>query len=120
MPPGHPAPIDAPPDGLAVSDLAARLADELAAAGALALDCQAALDEVLPAVVEPSIAERLQGLDALAQRLADLAIVVRRLGAGRCAWAPPDALAGLALADLRERLLGRPRVAPQAGEVEVW
>jgi uncharacterized small protein (DUF1192 family) len=110
-----------PPHTAPVAELAAKLADELADAVAIAEDCQDALGEALGHDVRRDLAERLQRLDELTQRIADMASVLARLSAGReLGDAPRDVFDGLKLSDLRARLSGGLTSAAASGDAELW
>lgn len=109
------------PQSTPVGELAARLADELAEAVAIAEDCQDALSHALGHDVRRDLAERLQRLDELTQRLADLAGVLARVSAGHgLGDAPRDVFDGLKLSDLRVRLSGGLTSAAASGDAELW
>ena len=114
------------PDAIPGEALLSRLADELAAAAVMGSDCQEALGEALSEVfgqdMRRDLAERLQRLDELTQRLGDLAGLVERLacsGVVRGA-APAEILDGLRLSDLKARLSGAAAAAVAGGEPEIW
>ncbi|MDR3511496.1 MAG: hypothetical protein P4L73_07680 [Caulobacteraceae bacterium] len=108
-------------EAVAVGDLAARLADELAEAVAIAEDCQDALGEALGHDVRRDLAERLQRLDELTQRLADVAGLLARLSAGDdLGEASAQVFDGLKLSDLRARLSGGRISSAPSGEAEFW
>lgn len=112
---------DAAPGAVPVGELAARLADELAQAVAIAEDCQEALGEALGRDVRRDLAERLQRLDELTQRLADVAGLLARLSVGaELGEAPADVFDGLKLSDLRTRLSGERLAEAVSGEAELW
>jgi len=114
-----------PPITIASSEVVSRLADELAAAAVIAEDCQEALGEALAGVfgenLHRDLAQRLQRLDELTQRIADLAGIVERLAESGLAGATPlDLFDALKLSDLRARLTGARSETVTAGEPELW
>lgn len=112
---------ECPPQSESVADLSARLAAELAHAVEIAGDCQEALGEALGHDVRRDLAERLQRMDELTQRLADLADVMERLSAGAdLGCAPQDVFDGLKLSDMRTRLSGARHTAAASGDAEFW
>lgn len=112
---------DCPPETEGVAELSARLAEELSHAVAIAGDCQEALGEALGHDVRRDLAERLQRMDELTQRLADLANVLERLSAGAdLGCAPLDVFDGLKLSDMRSRLSGARHAAAVSGDAELW
>ena len=113
------------PETVSTGDIVSRLADELAAAAVMAEDCQEALGEALGEVfgeeMRLDLAERLQRLDELTQRLADLAALVERLAEGATFGdAPASVLDGLKLSDLKARLSGGRSSTATAGELDLW
>lgn len=104
-----------------VAELSSRLAEELVNAVAIAGDCQEALGEALGHDVRRDLAERLQRMDELTQRLADLADVLARLSAGSdLGCAPRDVFDGLKLSEMKTRLRGARFTAAAAGDLELW
>jgi hypothetical protein len=118
---GRVRPIESPPTGVIVG----RLADELTAATVMAEDCQEALGEALAEGLgdglRRDLAERLQRLDELTQRLSDLAGLVERLAEG-CEFgeAPTDLFDDLKLSDLRSRLSGARSAPVVTGDLDLW
>jgi hypothetical protein len=107
------------------AEVVGRLADELTAAAVMAEDCQEALGEALAELlgehIRIDLAQRLQRLDELTQRLADLAGVVERLAEG-CAFgeAPANLFEDLKLSDLRSRLSGGRSARVATGDLDLW
>lgn len=113
--------VEDAPEAVPVGDLSARLADELAEVAAIAEDCQDALGEALGHDVRRDLAERLQRLDELTQRLADVAGLMARLSLGSdLGAAPAEVFDGLKLSDLRARLSGGRIAAVASGDAELW
>ena len=112
---------DTPDGGVAVADLAERLAAELRTAADLAEDCQAALNDVLTHGVTAESMMRFQALDVLTQQLMEMARLLQRLGPmpglGKVAF---EVLDDVRLADLRRRLQARAPHAARSGEAELW
>jgi hypothetical protein len=109
------------PETVSVGELAARLSDELAAAAALADDCQEAVGEALGDEVRHDLAARLQRLDELTQCLADMAGLLERLSvAGALGVVSVEVFDGLLLSDLKARLGGGRGAAAADGEPELW
>ncbi len=112
-------------EDVSTGELVGRLADELTAAAVIAEDCQEALGEALDEVfgdgMRRDLAERLQRLDELTQRIADLAGLVERLAEGGEFGATPEGLLdGLKLSDLKARLSGAHSETVETGEPDLW
>jgi hypothetical protein len=112
---------DASEGGVAMADLACRLAEELRMAADLAEDCQAALNDVLTHGVTAESLMRFQALDVLTQQLVEIARLLQRLGPmpglGQVAF---EVLDDVRLADVRRRLQARAPHAASNGEAELW
>lgn len=103
-----------------LEDLARRIAREMRVAASIADDCQDAIgDEGVEMSYETTV--RLQGLDLLSQQLVELGRLLDRLASdGIDGRAAPDALDGVCLSDLKQRLAGVTVDAVAPAEAEVW
>lgn len=102
--------------------LAGRVAHELAAAAAIARDCQEVVGELSSHGLASELVVRLQALDSLTQRLAQLGGLFERLSAlPDVAHAPHHVFEDIRLDGLRSRLWGRSdHGAIPHGEAELW
>jgi hypothetical protein len=112
---------DEPAPGVPLSDLANRLAGELDFAVAIANDCQLALGEAAKEGFTEVLEVRLQALDLLSQRLDEVAILLRRLGAqGGGGAIPLHMFDEIRLSDVSRRLTGADAIEDAEREAEFW
>jgi hypothetical protein len=108
-------------EGVTLPDLARRLAGELEAAAAIADDCQDAFSDVLECGMNESLGARMQALDLLSQRLADVSALLHRLGDLRGVGAVPLRMFdGMRLSDVSRRLTGGDPYEIAEREAEFW
>ncbi|HWA61372.1 MAG TPA: hypothetical protein VG939_08350 [Caulobacteraceae bacterium] len=109
-------------EGVPLSELAVRLADELEQTMAIAEDCQTALGEVMEHGLTQPLALRLQSLDLLTQRLDEVATLLRRLGRldGGGGEIPLKMFDAIRLSDVSRRLTGAGEIAAAEREAEFW
>lgn len=101
------------------SDLAERLAHELAVAAGIAEDCQGALSDLIENGISDESMIACQSLDALTQHLVELAKLFHRLKPLKgVETIDPSVFSAIRLADLRDRLTAvEPADTPMAAEV---
>jgi hypothetical protein len=110
------------PEGVELRILAQRVAHELAAAAAIAHDCQEVVGEMASHGLASELVVRLQALDSLTQRLGQLGALFERLAAlPDVGHAPEHVFEDIRLDGLRLRLWGRTdHGAVPDGEPELW
>jgi hypothetical protein len=110
------------PEGVELRLLAQRVAHELAAAAAVAHDCQEVVGEFSAHGLASELVVRLQALDSLTQRLSQLGGLFERLAAlPDVRHAPEHVFEDIRLDGLRSRLWGRSdHGATPDGEPELW
>ena len=107
--------------GVTLPDLARRLAGELEAASAIADDCQDAFSEVLERGMNEGLGARMQALDLLSQRLADVSALLHRLGElGGGGAVPLNMFDAMRLSDVSRRLTGGEPYEIAEREAEFW
>jgi hypothetical protein len=110
------------PEGVELRLLALRVAHELAAAAAVARDCQEVVGELSAHGLASELVVRLQALDSLTQRLGQLGGLFERISAlPDLRHAPEHVFEEIRLDGLRSRLWGRhDHGAAPDGEPELW